>query len=74
MNSAIGYSEGAEVPEDKTLISFIPFMYIKDLEVGDIIRSKLTGTAYVVTANYDSRAIAVRTMDVTNPSEWEVLK
>lgn len=74
MNSAIGYSEGAEVPEDKKILSFRPFMYIKDLDVGDIIRSKSTGTVYVITANYHSRAIAVRTIDVTNPAEWEVLK
>ncbi len=40
------------------------------LQVGDIIRSRSSGQAYVITANYRDRIIAVRTVDVTNASEW----
>jgi hypothetical protein len=43
---------------------------ISELASGDIIRHKMGGDALVVTANYGKRAIAVRTYDVTNPSEW----
>jgi hypothetical protein len=46
-------------------------MTIADLRVGDIIRGKASGDSYVVTAIYGDRATAVRTMDVTNPAEWE---
>ena len=43
----------------------------KKLKPGDLVRHVLSGsTAYVVTANYGERVTAVRTMDLTNPSEW----
>jgi hypothetical protein len=47
---------------------------IEDLQVGDIIRSRSRELAYIVTGNYGGHVTAVRTVDVTNPIEWEVLK
>lgn len=44
------------------------------LKEGDIIRHVVTGDAYVVVLVTDHGAIAVRTLDVTNPEEWELVK
>jgi hypothetical protein len=41
--------------------------------LGDIVRGKVSGEAYVVTGNYGERVTAVRTADLTNPDEWEVI-
>lgn len=44
------------------------------LQTGDIVRH--AGDAareYVVTANYGDRVTAVRTVDLTNPSEWNLV-
>jgi len=43
----------------------------KNLKPGDIIRNKSGSEGYIITAHYGSRATAVRTIDVTNPSEWD---
>ena len=44
----------------------------RKLERGDIVRHKVVKQpTYVVTANYNSRVTAARTIDMTNPSEWE---
>ena len=51
-----------------------PLNKIEDLEPGDIIRNKGEKSTFQVTANYGTRATAVRTADVTNPGEWEVLE
>ncbi len=40
------------------------------LRTGDVVIGKLSGLAYVVTANYGNRVTAVRTVDITNPDEW----
>lgn len=40
------------------------------LNVGDIVRHASGGDGYVVTNNSGSRATAVRTVEITNPSEW----
>lgn len=42
------------------------------LNVGDVVRGASSREAYIVTANYGRRVTAVRTVDMTNPSEWEV--
>ncbi len=47
---------------------------LNKLERGNIVRSKANGTSYVVTGNYGGRVTAVRTADLTNPSEWELLQ
>jgi len=48
---------------------------ISDLKRGDIIHHKSgTRESYVVTGTYGKRAIAVRTVDVTNPLEWQIIK
>lgn len=44
------------------------------LEPGDIIRHKHGAEALVVTANYGDRATAIRTYDVSNPPEWDLLR
>ncbi len=44
----------------------------KNLKRGEIVRHKIVKTpTYVVTANYGGRVTAARTVDMTNPSEWE---
>jgi hypothetical protein len=37
---------------------------------GDVVRGKLSGLAYIVDEVYSGRAVAVRTVDITNPDEW----
>lgn len=49
---------------------FVSLSHISELEVGDIIQSKLDGKGYVVTGNYGNFAIAVKQMYISNPSEW----
>lgn len=42
------------------------------LSVGDVVRGKSSREPYVVTAIYGSRATAVKTVDMTNPDEWDI--
>ena len=44
-----------------------------DIVRSDIVRSATSGIAYVVTGNYGGRITAVRTVDLTNPCEWELV-
>jgi hypothetical protein len=46
---------------------------MRQLQPGDIVRGKGSSQSYVVTANYGSRVTAVRTVDLTNPSEWDLV-
>lgn len=43
------------------------------LKMGDIVSHRSFPGVFVVTGNYGGRATAVRTVDMTNPSEWEFL-
>ena len=47
---------------------------ISELETGMVVRNKGSENAYIITANHLQHATAVRTIEITNPSEWEVLK
>jgi len=47
---------------------------MKNLKRGDIVKNDGSGNSYVVTANYGDRITAVRTVDITNPSEWQKVK
>ena len=47
---------------------------ICDLERGMIIRHVSGGTSYVVEGNYGTFAIAVRTVHISNPREWIIVK
>lgn len=44
------------------------------LQPGDLIRHKHCGEMLVVTGSYGGRVTAVRTSDVTNSVEWELVK
>lgn len=44
------------------------------LERGDILRNKSSKSSYVVDANYGNRVSAVKTVDITNPDEWELVQ
>ncbi len=46
---------------------------ISDFKPGVKVRGKSTGTVFTVTDNYGDRATAIRTQDITNPSEWEII-
>lgn len=45
-----------------------------ELKEGDIVQHKMFGTMYIVTGNYGQHVTAVNTVDITNPSEWLVLR
>jgi hypothetical protein len=47
---------------------------LKGLERGDLVRHKSGGDAYVVTSNYGNHVTAVRTVDMTNPTEWDKVR
>ncbi len=47
---------------------------MKKLDSGDIVRSKVTGEAWIVTGNYGGHITAVRTADLTNPMEWDLVR
>lgn len=44
---------------------------LKGLQRGDLVRHKGSGDSLVVTGNYGDRVTAVRTVDMTNPNEWD---
>ena len=43
-----------------------------DLQPGDLVVSRFSGISYIVSGNYGGRATAVRTVDLTNPDEWQL--
>lgn len=45
----------------------------KNLQRGDLVRHETRCEVYQVTANYGNRVTAVRTIDMTNPSEWRLV-
>lgn len=45
---------------------------LKHLTRGTVIHSDITNETYIVTGNYGSHVTAVKTVDVTNPSEWSL--
>jgi hypothetical protein len=47
---------------------------MKRLQPGDIIRGKVSGEAFIVTANYGERVTAVKTVDIKCSSEWDVIR
>jgi spermidine/putrescine-binding protein len=48
--------------------------HIKELKEGDKIRHRSDPTnLYTVTANYGDHVTAVKTVDVTNAPEWELV-
>jgi hypothetical protein len=48
--------------------------HLKKLQEGDKIRHRSDPTnLYTVTGNYGDHVTAVKTVDVTNPSEWEIV-
>jgi len=55
--------EGIETPE----------VTIADLSLGSRVRSLYDNRIFTVTGNYGSRATATATVDITNPSEWEIV-
>lgn len=45
----------------------------KVLKRGDIVRHFEESVSYIVMANYGDRITAARTVDMTNPREWQVI-
>lgn len=54
--------------------SFVPMSEAQfaQLSCGDIVRHA-TGETWVIMANYGGRMTAVRTMDIHNRTEWQLL-
>ncbi len=46
---------------------------VRDLQIGQIVKNVPDGIPYIVVGVYGERATAVRTADITNAIEWEVL-
>ena len=46
---------------------------INSLKNGDVVYNKGSGQVYTVTSSYKNRATAVRSIDITNPNEWELV-
>jgi len=47
---------------------------IDELKPGMTVRHKGSSDAYLIHACYGNRATAVRTVDITNPIEWEIIE
>ena len=43
------------------------------LQPGDIVKHKMSHDTFVVTANYGNYAIAVKSVDISNPREWDLI-
>jgi hypothetical protein len=46
---------------------------INSLKNGDVVYNTGSGQVYTVTSSYKNRATAVRSIDITNPNEWELV-
>lgn len=46
---------------------------MKMLNVGDVVRHVAGEKGYVVTGNFGGRVTAVRSVDITNPDEWDLV-
>jgi hypothetical protein len=46
----------------------------KHLREGDIVRAKASGISYVICVNYGRHVSAVRTIDITNPEDFDVIE
>ncbi len=46
----------------------------KALKPGDLVRNTGSSSAYIVHANYGDRVTAAKTVDLTNPSEWLLVR
>jgi hypothetical protein len=44
----------------------------QNLQPGDLVRGTKYGLTYIVTQNHGDRITAVRSVDTSNPSDWEV--
>ena len=44
-----------------------------NLQPGDIVRAQASGLSYVVIENFGNRVTAIRTADLTNPVEWDLV-
>ena len=44
---------------------------LKELERGDIIKSKTDDDTYLVDSNFGNKVVAVKTFDITNLNEWD---
>ena len=44
-----------------------------NLGLGDIVRHASGGPSLIVTQAFGDRATALRTVDITNPVEWELV-
>lgn len=47
---------------------------MQNLQPGDLVRHKDHWSSYIVHRNFKSRVTAVRTVDLTNPIEWELVR
>lgn len=45
----------------------------KALKTGDLVRGRFSGAAFVVTQSHGDRVTAVRTQDLSNPDEWDLV-
>jgi len=51
-----------------------PELTMADFKDLALVRHKSGGPLYLVVANYGKRATAIRHVDITNPSEWQIVK
>lgn len=47
---------------------------LANLDVGDLVKHFRSQDVYVVTGNYGGRVTMVRSADMTNPAEWQVVR
>lgn len=45
----------------------------KKLSRGDIVRHKSGGASLLIDGDYGTRKTAIRTIDLINPSEWDLV-
>lgn len=45
----------------------------ENLRDGDIVQNKGSGNAYIIVSNDGNTIVAVRSITITNPSEWTLV-
>ena len=54
-------------------MKYIKIKKVSELHLGSIVKHKDSNASYLITECYGDRATGVRTIDITNTDEWEVL-
>lgn len=66
--------EFAQQPTESREKRYVQMQSLDDAKCGMIVRNKGSFETYQIYSNNGTNATAIKVIDITNPSEWEVYK